>query len=78
MKDRESNTALWLEGVRTTVLEIKNAVVVGVASLKHHDLCERLAESNYFYTEEKITCTNFRICVMLFVYTLHARSYLCT
>ena len=43
------------------MLEIKNTVVVvALISLKHHGLCGRLADSNYFYTQESITCTNFR------------------
>ena len=55
------------------MLEIKNAVVVVVSVfLKHSGLCGRLADSNYFYTEESILCVNFCVCVNLFVYTLHA------
>ena len=43
---------LWLERFRTTVLEIKNAVVVVLIFLKQNGLCGALANSNYFYTEE--------------------------
>ena len=44
------------------MLEIKNVLVVVVfIFLKHNGLCERLADSNYFYTEESITCMNFRV-----------------
>ena len=53
--------------VRTTVLEIKNAVVVFVfIFLKHNGLSGRLADSNYFHTEESIPCTNLRINVTPF------------
>ena len=34
-----------------------NKVVVAVIFLKHNGLCVRLADSNYFYTEESIPCT---------------------
>ena len=40
--------------------EIKKAVVVVVLIfIKHNVLCGRLADSNYFCTEESIPCTNF-------------------
>ena len=58
-KDSESNAVLWLQGLRTTVFEIKNAVVVIALFLKHDSLCGRMADSNYFYIEESIPCTWF-------------------
>ena len=42
-------------GCKDSVLEIKKAVVVVVLFLKHHGLCETLADSNYFYKNESIT-----------------------
>ena len=56
------------------MLENKNAVVVVPIFLKHHGLGGRLADSNYFYTEESITCTNFCAHVTLFACTLRAWS----
>ena len=56
-KDSESNNVLWLQGLRTTAFEIKNAVVVIALFLKHDSLCGRMADSNYFYIEESILCT---------------------
>ena len=54
---------------------IKNAVVVAVLIfLKHNGLFGRLAYSNYFYTEESIPCTNFRVRATPFACTLRARS----
>ena len=38
------------------MLEIKSAVVVVVIIfLKHNGLCGKLADSNYFYTEESLS-----------------------
>ena len=57
------------------MLEIKIAVVVVVfIFLKHNGLFGRLADSNYFYTEESILCTNFCVHVTPFVCMLRARS----
>ena len=57
--------------IQTTVLEIKNAVVVVfIVFLKHNGLCGRLSDWNYFYTEEWILCMIFHIPVTLFVCTL--------
>ena len=40
-------------------VEIKNAVVVVVLIFLQYDaLSGKLADSNYFYTEESIRCTN--------------------
>ena len=50
------------------MLEIINVVVVVLIFFKHNGLCERLADSDYFYTEKSITCTNFRVCVTPFAY----------
>ena len=36
-------------------------------------MCGRLADSNYFYTDESILCTNFCEHVMLFACTLHVQ-----
>ena len=49
---------------------------VGLAlqGLKHIGLRRRLTDSNYFYTEESIPCTNIRVRVMLFPCTLRARN----
>ena len=72
-KDCGLNAVLWLQGFRTTMLEIKNAVLVVVfIFFKHNGLYGRLADSNYFYTKESILCTNFCACTTLFVCTLHA------
>ena len=49
-------------------------VVVNLIFLKHNGLCGRLTDSNYSYADESIPCTNFRVCVTLFVCTLRARS----
>ena len=44
------------------MFEIKSAVVVLVfIFLKYNGFLGRLADSNYFYTEESIPCTNFCI-----------------
>ena len=48
------------------MLEVKNAVVMLFIFLKHNGLRRRLADSNYFYTEYSILCTNFRVRVRLF------------
>ena len=70
-KDWGSNAVLWLWRFRITVLEIKNTVVVVVLIfLNYNCLCGRLGDSNYFYTEESILCTNFCVCAMLFECTL--------
>ena len=50
-------------------------VVVVLIFLKQNGLCGRLADSNYFYTKELITCTNFCVCQMLFVCTLSAHAH---
>ena len=42
--------------------------------LKHNGLCERLADLNYFYTEELIPCTNFGVCITSLVCMLKAQS----
>ena len=53
------------------MLEIKNVVVVVVfIFLKHNGLCGRLVDSNYFYKEESMPCTNFCVHITLFVLTL--------
>ena len=54
------------------LLEIKNTVVVIVFIflIKHIVLCGRLAHLYYFYTEEAIPCTNFRLHVTPFACTL--------
>ena len=50
-------------------LQIKNPVVVVVVIfLKHHGLFGRSADSNYFYTQESVPCTNFHVCLMPFMY----------
>ena len=57
------------------MLEIKNAVLeVVFIFLKHNGLFWRLAGSNYFYTEESIPCTNFRMRITSFGFTLRAES----
>ena len=57
------------------MLEIKTAaVVVAFIFLTCTGLCGRLADSNYFYTEESIPCRNLRVRVMPFACSLHARS----
>ena len=57
------------------MLEIKNAVVVVVLIfLQHNGLCGRFADSNYFCTEEPITCTNFCVRATSFACTLRAHS----
>ena len=62
---------IWLQGFGTTVLETKNTdVVVVFIFLKHSGLCGRLADSNYFYAEESIPCTNFRVRVTPFASNL--------
>ena len=52
------------------MFEIKHAVVVvAFIFLKHDGLCvgdRRLEDSNYFYTEESIPDTNFRVRVTSF------------
>ena len=74
-KDWGSNAVLWLYWFGTTVLEIKNSMIVVVLIfLKHNDLCGRLVDSNYFYTVESTMCINFHVCVMLLVCTLCAVS----
>ena len=50
---------LLLSGFGTTVLEIKNAVIVVMAFLKRNGLRGKSGDSNYFYTEESIPRTNF-------------------
>ena len=63
--------------IRTTVLEIKNAVIVVMfysSYLNHNGLCGRLANSNYFYSEESIPYTDFRVRVTLFACTFRAES----
>ena len=54
------------------MLEMKNAVVVVVLIFVKHNngLSGKLADSNYFYTEESILCTNFRERVTQFACTL--------
>ena len=60
------------------MLEIENAVVVVVfIFLKHIGLCGRLADSNYFYTEASIACTNFCVCIVLFTCMLCAWLWPC-
>ena len=55
------------------MLEIKNTVLVVVfIFLKHNSLCGRLVDSDYFYTEESIQCTNFCVHITLFACTLCA------
>ena len=57
------------------MLEIKNAVVVVVyIFIKYNRLRGGLPDSNYFYTEEPIACTNFRVCQTPFACTLRTRS----
>ena len=59
------------------MLEIKNAVVVAVfIFIKHNGLCERSADSNYFYRVESILCTNFCVCIMSLACTF--RVWSCT
>ena len=56
------------------MIEIKNAVVeVVFIFVKHNGLCGRLADSNYFYSEESIPCTNFHLYITLFACTFRAR-----
>ena len=44
------------------MLETKNAVVVVVRTfVKYNGLCGGLADSDYFYPEEPIPCTNFHV-----------------
>ena len=45
---------LLLSGFGTTVLEIKNSVIVVIAFLKRYGLRGKSGDSNYFYTEESI------------------------
>ena len=52
------------------MLEIKNAAVVVLIFLKRNGLCGRLANQNYFYTEESILCTNFCVHLTLFAQML--------
>ena len=55
--------------------EIKNTVVVVIfILLRHNSLCERLTDSNHSYTEEPVLCTNFHVCVTLFVRDIDAYS----
>ena len=57
------------------MVEIKKAVVVVVRIfIMYNCLCGGLADSNYFYTEESIPCTNFRVRETPFAYTLRAQS----
>ena len=35
--------------------------MVVFAFVKHNGLCGRVTDSNYFYTEESIMCTNFQV-----------------
>ena len=57
------------------MLETKNTdVVVDFIFLEHNGLCGRLADSNYFYTEESILCMNFRVRVTPFACTLRGRN----
>ena len=57
------------------MVEIKKAVVVVVRIfIMYNCLCDGLADSNYFYTEESIPCTNFRVRETPFAYTLRAQS----
>ena len=59
----------------TIVFEIENSVIVVVLIfLKHRGLCGRLADSNFFYTEDSISCTDFRVRVTPFACTLFART----
>ena len=60
------------------MLEIrKTEVGFFFISLKHNGLCGRLADSNYFYTEESMPCTNFRVCVIPLVCIFCAWSKPC-
>ena len=43
--------------------------------LKHNGLCGSLTDSNYFYAEEPIPCTNYRVRVTPFACTFPSRSY---
>ena len=55
--------------------EIKNTVVVVIfILLTHNSLCGRLTDSNHSYTEESVLCTNFYVCVTLFVRDIDAYS----
>ena len=55
--------------------EIKNTVAVVIfILLRHNSLCERLTDSNHSYTEEPVLCTNFHVCVTLFVRDIDAYS----
>ena len=57
------------------MLEIKNTVVVVVRIfIKYNDLFGRLADSNYFYIEEPISCKNFHVQEMPVVCTFCAQS----
>ena len=64
-------------GIATTVLEIKNAVVVVVLLfLKHNSLRGRALSSSQ-WCSQSIPCTNFRARVTPFTCTLRARSKPC-
>ena len=54
-------------------LKITDAVVIFIF-LEYNDLCGRMADSNYFYTEESIQCTIFCVRVTPFAWTLRAGS----
>ena len=57
---------------KSSLLNIQNKVVkmYRTQPLKHNGLCEGLADSNYFYTEESVPCTNFCVGIMPLVCTL--------
>ena len=56
------------------MLAIGNAVVMIFIFLRHNGLSGRSKDSNYFYTEKSIPCTNFCVQVTPFACTLRART----
>ena len=52
------------------MLKVKKPAIV--IFFKHAGLCERLADSNYFYKEESVPCTNFCVRVSPLACTSHA------
>ena len=53
-----------------------NFILTTRTTLNHNDLCGRLADLIYFYTDDSILCTNFHVHLTLFVCTQFAKACL--
>ena len=52
-------------------MDLGRLIVTVYIFLKHNGLCGRLVDSNYFYPEGLIPCTNFCVYITPFAYLLH-------